>query len=100
MSTQQRLHDAADWLVSLHCIVETDDDRRRLVVRHGADLAEQVHDVVEIVDPPAERRSRGPSDPPRETLAMNVVRGTEEANAAGLRTQQAPPSQEDGAAAL
>lgn len=57
MSTRQRLHEAADWLMSLNCIVEADDDTRQLVVHHDADLAEQVHRVVELVDPPAERRS-------------------------------------------
>jgi hypothetical protein len=59
MSSQQRLHEAAEWLVSLDCHVSTDDETRKLVVHHHDGMTEQVHRVVWVVDPPAVRKARG-----------------------------------------
>jgi hypothetical protein len=42
MATRQRLHEDADSLESLHCVVEADEYERRLVVHHDDDMAEQV----------------------------------------------------------
>jgi hypothetical protein len=53
MSTDDRLHEAADWLSSTGYLLPSDDGRRLLCVRHPPGYAPEAAAIVAAVDPDA-----------------------------------------------